>query len=78
MQHQPETADATGLRARLQPLTAPDNAWHGLALEQLALIDMRAGATDQARDTLRQLASDGTAPQGVRDRANGLLARLGG
>lgn len=77
-QHQPESADPTGMRARLKPLTAPDNAWHGLALEQSALIDMHAGAVDQARDTLRQLAADATAPQGVRDRANGLLARLGG
>ena len=78
VQHQPETAEPTGLRARLQPLTAPENPWHGLALEQSALIDMRTGATDQARDTLRQLAADATAPEGVRGRAGGLLARLGG
>ena len=49
-----------------------------LALEQQALIQMRSGAPDAARDILRQLAADVTVPEGVRNRANGLLAKLGG
>ncbi len=39
--------------------------------------DLRQGNTDAARDTLKRLAQDVTAPDGVRGRANGLLARLG-
>lgn len=78
VEHQPADANPAALRLRLKPLTAPDNPWHPLALEQQALLDMQAGATDQARDTLRQLAADATAPEAVRGRATGLLTRLGG
>ncbi len=78
VQHQVDTGAPATLEARLKPLTAPDNLWHALALEDQALISLRAGATDQARDTLRLLAADVTAPEGVRGRASGLLARLGG
>jgi hypothetical protein len=82
VQRQPETADPAALLARLKPLTSPDNPWHPLALEQQALIQMRgnapAGSKDAARDTLRLLAADASVPDGVRNRANGLLAKLGG
>ena len=56
----------------------PTNPWHALAQEAEALLDLRQGQTDAARQALRQLAQDTTAPPGVRGRANGLLARLGG
>jgi len=66
------------LRARLAPLALPTNAWHALAQEAAALLDLRQGQTDQAKAALKTLAQDTTAPSGVRGRANGLLARLGG
>ncbi len=78
VQRQVDHGDAPALRARLAGLTAPDNIWHPLALEDLALIQLRTGETGPARATLRQLAADATAPQGVRSRAGNLLAGLGG
>lgn len=78
VQRQVDVGDPALLMARLKPLTSPDNLWHSLALEEQALISLRTGDTAQARDTLRQLAGDITAPQGVRGRASGLLSRLGG
>ncbi len=76
--HQIDSGDPAALAARLKPLAAPDNPWHALAEEAQALLDLRQGHTDAARDTLKRLAQDVTAPDGVRGRANGLLARLGG
>jgi hypothetical protein len=77
-ENQIDSGDPAVLQGRLRALTVPENAWHALALEQLALIDMRVGKTDEAKATLRRLAQDTTAPNGVRGRANGLLNRLGG
>jgi hypothetical protein len=76
-QHQIDTGDPSLLQARLKALAAPENPWHALAEEQLALLDLRLGKTDQARTSLRRLAQDATAPNGVRGRASGLLSRLG-
>ena len=78
VQYQIDDADAARLRARLAPLTAPDNAWHALAQEASAMIALRLGQTDQAAEILRRLAADVTAPEGVRHRAAALLTRPGG
>ncbi len=77
VQHQVDAGDPAAVEGRLQPLVAPGNPWRPLALENQALLAIRTGRTDAARDTLRGLAADPTAPDGVRGRANGLLARLG-
>jgi hypothetical protein len=77
-EHLIDRGDPSLLEARLKALAAPDNPWHALAEEQLALLDMRQGKADQAKVTLRRLAQDTTAPSGVRGRASGLLNRLGG
>ena len=77
-QHQIDTANPGMLRARLKALTTPDNAWSALAQEQLAVLDLREGKKDAAKKQLTQLAQDITAPNGVRARAAGLLAQLGG
>jgi len=50
--------------------------WHGLASEQMALLLLRQGKTDQARDRLLQLEADTTVPQNARSRAAALLASL--
>ena len=77
-EHQIDSGDPAVLQARLKTLAAPEDAWHTLANEQLALLDMRLGKPDDAKAILRRLAQDTTAPSGVRGRANILLSRLGG
>jgi hypothetical protein len=75
--HQVDNGNPAALDAGLKPLVAPDNPWRALAEEAQAMIDLRQGHVDAARDTLKRLAQDVTAPDGVRGRANGLLTRLG-
>lgn len=76
-QRQIDQGDAARLEARLKPLTEPANAWRALALEQLALLDLRQGHTDQAKVGFTKLSQDVTAPAGVRSRAAALLSRFG-
>ncbi len=76
--HQIDKGDPAAITARLHPLLAPENAWHALAQEAQALLELCQGNDAAARDGLKQLAQDVTAPDGVRGRANGLLSRLGG
>jgi len=76
-QHQVDAGDPAAVGARLQPLTAQSSPWRPLALESQALLALRTGHADQAHDILRGLAADASAPNGVHDRVNGLLARLG-
>jgi hypothetical protein len=76
--HQIDNGDPALLRTRLKALATPENAWHALAEEQLALLDIRLGKADAAKAALQRLAQDVTAPNGVRGRASGLLSRLGG
>ena len=76
-QHQPASVPDDTLRARVAPLTDPTNPWRTMAQEQLAMLDLRAGKTDQAKQELKSLANDITAPEGVRNRSNALLQRLG-
>jgi hypothetical protein len=75
--HQIDSGDPGAVERRLAPLANPDNTFHALAEEGQALLALRQGKNDAARDTLKRLAQDVTAPDGVRGRANGLLARLG-
>lgn len=70
--------DAAAIEARLVPLTAADHPLRALAGEAQALLAIRQGHTEAARATLKRLGQDVTAPDGVRGRANGLLAQLGG
>lgn len=66
------------LEGRLKPLATPGNAWRPLAMEQLALLDLRQGHAEAAKTELKKLAHDATAPIGVRNRANALLNQAGG
>jgi hypothetical protein len=77
-QHALGAAPNDEVAARLMPLTAPENAWHGLAQETQALLYLHEGKTDQAKALFSQIASDPSAPEGVRNRADGLLAQLNG
>jgi len=75
---QVDSGDPAMLDARLAPLTRPDHPLRALAAETQALLAIRQGRADAARDILKRLGQDVTAPDGVRGRANGLLAQLGG
>jgi len=75
--HHLDTAAPAEVAARLAPLAAPSNPWHPLASEAQAMLDLRQGKRAAARTTLQELSRDPLAPQGVRRRADGLLARLG-
>ncbi len=77
-QHALGTAPDAAVAARLQPLTDTENFWHGLARETQALLYLHEGKTDQAKALFGEIASDPTAPEGVRNRADGLLAQLNG
>jgi hypothetical protein len=77
-QRQIDTGDPSLIEARLKALATPDNPWHALAEEQLALLDVRLGKTDAAKTTLRRLAQDTTAPDNLRARVGTMLNRLGG
>ncbi len=76
--HHVDNGDPAAVEARLKPLTSAVNPWHALATEALAMLDLRRGRTDAARDGLKALVQDASAPSGVRERAEGLLTRLGG
>lgn len=71
-----DKGDPQAVVAKLQPLTAPTSAWHGLALELTALAELKAGDTAKARVVFDALSKDPTSPRGVRDRASGMLAAL--
>jgi hypothetical protein len=73
-----DKGDPALVAARLKPLTAADNPWHALAQFYMALLDVRTGKTEEARNILRPLENDPTATEGLRGRAGGLLDRLGG
>ncbi len=77
VQHSIDAGDPAAIEARLQPLLAQTSPWRTLAQESEALLALRLGRTDQARDLFRQLSADPSSPDGVRARATGLLARLG-
>ena len=75
--HNLDAADPAAVSARLRPLAVPGSPWHGLAQEAQALLALRQGQVDPARDTLRLLVQDTAVPQGVRQRASGLLEQIG-
>ncbi len=77
-QHALGSAPNNAVAARLQPLTDTENIWHGLAQETQALLYLHEGNKNQAKALFSEIASDPSAPEGVRNRADGLLAQLNG
>lgn len=71
-----DKGDPKGAIAKLQPLTAPTNAWHGLALELTALAELKSGDTTKAQKDFDALGKDTTAPQAVRQRAAAMAEAL--
>ena len=77
VQHMVDNGEPAAVEGRLLPLVAPGNPWRPMALESQAWLQIRTGQDGKARDTLRALLADSSAPDGVKGRANGLLTRLG-
>jgi hypothetical protein len=77
-QHELGQVPDAAIAARLAPLTAPENPYHALAEETQALMFLNEGNTGQAKALFSQIAADPAAPDGVRNRADGLLAKLNG
>ncbi len=76
--HEIDAGEPALVSARLLPLTGEGSAWKSLAEEGQAMLAIREGQIDTARNMLKRLAADITAPDGVRGRAGGLLQQLGG
>jgi hypothetical protein len=77
-QHALGTAPDDVVAARLRPLTVPENPYHALAEETQALLYLHEGKPDQAKALFSQISADPNAPEAVRNRADGLLAKLNG
>jgi len=77
-QHELGIAPDSAVAGRLQPLTVAENPYHGLAQETQALLYLSEGKTDLAKALFSQIASDPNATDGVRNRADGMLAKLNG
>ena len=76
--HQLDTGEPAALTARLEPLSADDNAWRYSAMEFTGLLAERAGDRSRAREIFTRLGDDPEAPAGLRARARELLSFLGG
>lgn len=72
-----DEAPIDDLGRRLAPLLRPDNPWHYSARELNAVLALRAGDRDAARERFTALVDDPSAPQGVRARAAEMLVALG-
>jgi hypothetical protein len=70
-------ADGAELRAALAPLAVDGNPWRFSARELLALLDLQAGQTAEARQQLALLAADPSAPAALKERAEQILAQIG-
>jgi len=73
-----DTGEPDELIARLAPLTGDANPWRHSARELTALLMLRKGDTAGAREQLTSLSADTSAPAGLRQRADELLAGLEG
>ena len=70
-------ADAAELAEQLAPLTAADRPWRYSAREMSAHLALRADETERAREILTELSNDVQAPEGIRARAEAMLAGIG-
>lgn len=72
-----DSAEPKALRAEIAGLGLPNSPWRFLARELSALLDLRAGERESAREELRRLAEDPTAPATIRARAAEIASQLG-
>ncbi len=72
-----DSVDGDRIKQRLTPLNDGKSPWRHSAKELLAVLEMQAGDKTKALEMFKQLADDASTPQGVRSRANQLVAILG-
>ena len=72
-----DSAEPKALRQEIARLAAPDSPWRFLARELSALLSIRAGERDIARDELKRLAEDPATPATLKTRAAEIAAQLG-
>jgi hypothetical protein len=75
--HEIDTAEPSLIQARLETLAADGNPWRPIALQYLAMVDLRTGHRDEAARALRDVANDISTPANMRQMANGLAQALG-
>lgn len=71
-----DSGDPDDLAKRLAPLLEPKSPWRYSARELAALLDLRKGGADKARESFTKLADDPKTPAGVRARAVEMLRAL--
>ena len=74
--YQIETGDPAALAARLAPLSADGQPFRASALELQAMLELRQGDRDRAREIFTALVDDRSTPSGLRARAAQMLAVL--
>lgn len=72
-----DTVDPAELKARLDPIAAPDNPLRFSARELLALLALRKGDFAVAKQMFTELSTDKSVPQGIRTRAQEMLPTFG-
>ena len=72
-----DSAEPQALRQEIAPLAQTDSPWRHLAREIGALLSLRAGDRDGAREEFRRLAEDAAAPPALKARAAEIAAGLG-
>ncbi|HTQ71201.1 MAG TPA: tetratricopeptide repeat protein [Acidocella sp.] len=77
-QHELGTAQDSDILARLQPMVQAQNPYHGLAREMQALVYLHQGNKAMAQSLFTQVQDDPSAPEGARNRAQAMLAKLNG
>lgn len=77
-QHELGIAKDSDLLARLQPMVQETNPYHGLAREAQALVYLHEGDKVMAKSVFSQIQDDANAPEGARNRARAMLAKLNG
>lgn len=75
--HEIDTAEPSLIQARLETLAAAGNPWRPIALQYLALLDLRTGQQAKAAKTLQSVADDISTPESMRRMASGLAQALG-
>ena len=72
-----DSAEPQALRQEIAGLAATDSPWRHLARELSALLSLRAGDREAAREQFRRLAEDAAAPAPLKARAAEIAAALG-
>lgn len=76
--HGLDSLDPGTVQSMVAPLDVPEGAFRFSAREVKALLALRQGQEDAAREAFAGLAADAQAPRGVRSRAQDMLNLLGG